>query len=85
MITTITSSNWPKSSAQYEGFRPLSGDALFVQIDHQKWHMQRKRLAPAFQPQIIDAQYDCFAKHLTVSKNAGVDIIMSLLKVICGL
>ncbi|KAI4281959.1 MAG: hypothetical protein L6R38_003302 [Xanthoria sp. 2 TBL-2021] len=65
MITAITNSNWPKSSAQYEGFRPLSGDALFVQTNHEKWHMQRKRLAPAFQPQIIDAQYGCFAKHLT--------------------
>ncbi|KAL8812287.1 MAG: hypothetical protein Q9223_001156 [Gallowayella weberi] len=65
MITAITNSNWPKSAAQYDGFRPLSGDALFIQTDHEKWHMQRKRLAPAFQPNIIDAQYPCFAKHLT--------------------
>ncbi|KAL8659388.1 MAG: hypothetical protein Q9226_000464 [Calogaya cf. arnoldii] len=65
MITTITTSNWPKSAAQYEGFKPLSGDALFVQTNHEKWHIQRKRLAPAFQPQIIEAQYGCFAKHLT--------------------
>ncbi|KAL9126809.1 MAG: hypothetical protein Q9217_004204 [Psora testacea] len=64
MITTIANSNWPKSSAQYDGFRPLSGDALFVQTNHEKWHIQRKRLAPAFQPQIIDAQYAGFAKHL---------------------
>ena len=74
MITTITSSNWPKSSAQYDGFRPLSGDALFVQTNHEKWRMQRKRLAPAFQPNIIDAQYACFAKHLHVSKRPGVNI-----------
>lgn len=82
MITAITNSNWPKSSAQYEGFRPLSGDALFVQTNHEKWHMQRKRLAPAFQPQIIDAQYGCFAKHLTVSSSAGVKTIVLLLTLI---
>lgn len=82
MITAITNSNWPKSSAQYEGFRPLSGDALFVQTNHEKWHMQRKRLAPAFQPQIIDAQYGCFAKHLTVSSSAGVKTVVLLLTLI---
>ncbi|KAL8994465.1 MAG: hypothetical protein Q9169_005574 [Polycauliona sp. 2 TL-2023] len=71
MITAITSSNWPKAGAQYEGFRPLSGDALFVQTNHEKWRTQRKRLAPAFAPNIIDAQYACFAKHLTASNNAG--------------
>ncbi|KAL8984153.1 MAG: hypothetical protein Q9205_001795 [Flavoplaca limonia] len=65
MINAITTSNWAKSAAQYDGFRPLSGDALFVQTNHEKWHMQRKRLAPAFQPQVIDAQYGAFAKHLT--------------------
>ena len=82
MITTITSSNWPKSSAQYDGFRALSGDALFVQINHEKWRIQRKRLSPAFSPHVIDAQYACFAKHLTVSNSAGVNKIMLLLKVI---
>lgn len=82
MITTIANSNWPKSSAQYDGFRPLSGDALFVLTDHEKWRVQRKRLAPAFQPNVIDAQYACFAKHLTVSNNAGEKNIMLLLKVI---
>lgn len=72
MITTIANSNWPKSKTQYDGFRPLSGDALFVQTDHEKWRIQRKRLAPAFSPNIIEAQYDCFAKHLTVSDREGV-------------
>ncbi|KAL9599267.1 MAG: hypothetical protein Q9219_003969 [cf. Caloplaca sp. 3 TL-2023] len=65
MINTIANANWSKSAAQYDGFRPLSGDALFVQTNHEKWKMQRKRLAPAFQPQIIEAQYAAFAKHLT--------------------
>lgn len=64
MIAKITTANWPKSSAQYDGFRPLNGDALFVQTHHEKWKIQRKRLAPAFQPQTVDAQYPYFAKHL---------------------
>lgn len=64
MITTISNSNWQKASTQYDGFRPLSGDALFVQTNHDKWRIQRKRLAPAFQPNIIEGQYACFAKHL---------------------
>ena len=81
MITTIANSNWPKSSAQYDGFRPLSGDALFIQINHEKWRIQRKRLAPAFAPQIIEGQYACFAKHLAVSNSAGVNTIMLLLTI----
>lgn len=60
----------------------MSGDALFVQTNHEKWRIQRKRLAPAFQPNIIDAQYSCFAKHLTVSNSADANTIMLLLKVI---
>ncbi|KAI6088749.1 cytochrome P450 46A1 [Hypoxylon rubiginosum] len=65
IITEITTLNWPKSSAQYAGFRPLSGDALFVQTNHEKWRIQSKRLAPAFQPHVIQAQRPCLAKHLS--------------------
>lgn len=68
MIVHITMSDWPKSAMQYDGFRPLSGNALFLQIDHEKWHKQRKRLAPAFQPQVIRSQVDCFMKHIDVSQ-----------------
>lgn len=66
MIAKITTANWPKSSAQYDGFRPLNGDALFAQTNHEKWKIQRKRLAPAFQPQTIDSQYPYLKKHLSV-------------------
>jgi cholesterol 24-hydroxylase len=82
MITTISNTNWPKSAAQYDGFRPLSGDALFVQTNHEKWRVQRKRLAPAFSPHIIDAQYSSFAKHLTVSRSVDLNTIFLLLEVI---
>ncbi|KAL8828564.1 MAG: hypothetical protein Q9191_002517 [Dirinaria sp. TL-2023a] len=79
MITTISNSNWQKAATQYDGFRPLSGDALFVQTNHDKWRIQRKRLAPAFQPNIIEGQYACFAKHLNVSSSKGLNTIASLL------
>ncbi|CZS99106.1 uncharacterized protein RAG0_07577 [Rhynchosporium agropyri] len=64
MIFKITTANWPKSSLQYDGFQPLSGDALFVQTIHEIWRVQRKRVAPAFQPQVIDQQYSYVTKHL---------------------
>jgi cytochrome P450 len=71
MIAKIATANWPKSTQQYKGFRPLNGDALFVQTDHERWKVQRKRLAPAFQPSVINEQYPCFAKHLTVSERCA--------------
>ncbi|XMA18427.1 hypothetical protein WAI453_011218 [Rhynchosporium graminicola] len=64
MIFKITTANWPKSSLQYDVFQPLSGDALFVQTIHEIWRVQRKRVAPAFQPQVIDQQYSYVTKHL---------------------
>ncbi|KAI0977543.1 cytochrome P450 46A1 [Xylaria arbuscula] len=64
IVATIATANWPKSAAQYEGFRPLDGDALFLQTDLKKWRIQSKRLAPAFQPLVIQAQYPCLKKHL---------------------
>ncbi|KAI3324061.1 cytochrome P450 46A1 [Xylariaceae sp. AK1471] len=64
IIAEITTSNWPKSASQYDGFKPLDGDALFVQTNHERWRMQSKRLAPAFQPHVIQAQYPCLAKHI---------------------
>ncbi|KAG9377140.1 CypX Cytochrome P450 [Pyrenophora tritici-repentis] len=48
LISKIANQNWPKAPAQYEGFKPLSGSALFAQMDHTRWHSQRKALAPAF-------------------------------------
>lgn len=52
---------------QYDGFKPLSGDALFVQTDKHRARIQRKHLNPAFQPRVIEAQYDSLSKHLKVS------------------
>lgn len=71
VIIEITTSNWPKSSVQYDGFRPLSGDALFLQTNPHRWRIQRKRLAPAFQPNVIEAQYSSFSRHLWVSARSG--------------
>lgn len=68
IIAKIATANWPKSEAQYAGFRPLDGDALFLQTDMEKWRMQSKRLAPAFQPKVVREQYPFFAKHLKVLK-----------------
>ncbi|KAI1189793.1 cytochrome P450 46A1 [Nemania serpens] len=64
IIAEIATSNWPKSAAQYDGFKPLDGDALFVQTNQDRWKMQSKRLAPAFQPNVIQSQYPCLAKHI---------------------
>lgn len=66
IIAEISTSNWPKSAAQYDGFKPLDGDALFVQTNQDRWKMQSKRLAPAFQPNVIKSQYPCLAKHIGV-------------------
>ncbi|KAI0452983.1 cytochrome P450 46A1 [Xylaria acuta] len=64
IIAEIATSNWPKSAAQYDGFKPLDGDALFVQTNQDRWRMQSKRLAPAFQPNVIQSQYPCLARHI---------------------
>ncbi|KAI0430740.1 cytochrome P450 46A1 [Xylaria sp. FL1042] len=64
LVAEIATSNWPKSAAQYDGFKPLDGDALFVQTNQERWKMQSKRLAPAFQPSVIQQQYPCLARHI---------------------
>ncbi|KAI2636845.1 cytochrome P450 46A1 [Xylaria nigripes] len=64
MIAEIATANWQKAEAQYDGFRPLDGDALFVQTNLERWKMQSKRLAPAFQPSVIASQYTSLAKHI---------------------
>ncbi|KAI0483738.1 cytochrome P450 46A1 [Xylaria cf. heliscus] len=64
IIAEIATSNWPKSAAQYDGFKPLDGDALFVQTNQDRWRIQSKRLAPAFQPGVIQSQYPCLARHI---------------------
>ncbi|KAI0973388.1 cytochrome P450 46A1 [Xylaria arbuscula] len=64
LVAEIATSNWPKSAAQYDGFKPLDGDALFVQTNQERWKMQSKRLAPAFQPSVIAQQYPCLAGHI---------------------
>ncbi|KAJ2991947.1 hypothetical protein NUW58_g2334 [Xylaria curta] len=64
LVAEIATSNWPKSAAQYDGFKPLDGDALFVQTNQERWKMQSKRLAPAFQPNVIQSQYPCLASHI---------------------
>ncbi|THG99701.1 hypothetical protein EW026_g2692 [Hermanssonia centrifuga] len=83
LIAQIANENWPKSPAQYDGFKPLSGDALFAQMDQMRWKHQRKSLAPAFQPQTINSQYDKLEKYLlkfvhilddAASRNTSVDL-----------
>lgn len=69
MVAKILNSNWPKAPGQYEGFKPLSGSALFAQMDHQRWHVQRKALAPAFGPGVINAQVKSLNKYLKVSES----------------
>ncbi|KAK5626570.1 hypothetical protein RRF57_002285 [Xylaria bambusicola] len=64
VVAEIATSNWPKSASQYDGFKPLDGDALFVQTNQERWKMQSKRLAPAFQPSVIQQQYPCLANHI---------------------
>ncbi|KAI2488236.1 CypX Cytochrome P450 [Pyrenophora tritici-repentis] len=65
LISKIANQNWPKAPAQYEGFKPLSGSALFAQMDHTRWHSQRKALAPAFGPAVVNAQFSSLARYLT--------------------
>ncbi|KAL1639396.1 hypothetical protein SLS58_007977 [Diplodia intermedia] len=65
LVSKIANQNWPKAPAQYEGFKPLSGNALFAQMDHTRWHRQRKALAPAFGPAVVNAQFPSLRKYLT--------------------
>lgn len=92
IIAEIAISNWPKSAAQYDGFKPLDGDALFVQTNMARWKMQSKRLAPAFQPSVIQAQYPCLAKHignyvrqLDLAAETGSSIDLSSLNILLSL
>ncbi|KAI1161516.1 cytochrome P450 46A1 [Nemania serpens] len=64
MVAKIANCNWPKAPGQYEGFKPLSGSALFAQMDHQRWHVQRKALSPAFGPGVINGQVKSLNKYL---------------------
>ncbi|EJC99581.1 cytochrome P450 [Fomitiporia mediterranea MF3/22] len=65
IISKIGNSNWPKFHAQYSGFKPLSGSALFAQMDQERWKQQRKGLAPAFQPITVNDQYPMLQRYLT--------------------
>ena len=67
VVSKIANSNWPKIPTQYAGFKPLSGSALFAQMDQERWKQQRKSLAPAFQPQTVNEQYPTLQKYLVVS------------------
>ncbi|OCB90319.1 cytochrome P450 46A1 [Sanghuangporus baumii] len=64
VVSKIANSNWPKIPTQYSGFKPLSGSALFAQMDQERWKQQRKGLAPAFQPQTVNEQYPTLQKYL---------------------
>ena len=68
LIKKIANENWPKFPAQYAGFKPLSGSALFAQMDQERWKMQRKGLAPAFQPRAVNDQYQSLHRYLLVSR-----------------
>ena len=67
MISKIMMADWPKAPEQYAGFKPLHGDALFVQLNKERWRLQRKRLELAFQHHVIRAQHEAFSQHLEVS------------------
>ncbi|TLD37843.1 cytochrome P450 46A1 [Venturia nashicola] len=64
IIARILNANWPKAAVQYEGFKPLSGNALFTQMDHQRWHKQRKSLSPAFGPGVVNTQLSSLQRYL---------------------
>ncbi|KZV76178.1 cytochrome P450 46A1 [Peniophora sp. CONT] len=64
LVAKIANSNWAKFPPQYAGFKPLSGDALFAQMDPARWKIQRRALAPAFQQRTIDAQYGALRGYL---------------------
>ncbi|KIP07170.1 hypothetical protein PHLGIDRAFT_118327 [Phlebiopsis gigantea 11061_1 CR5-6] len=64
LIRKIANENWPKFPAQYAGFKPLSGSALFAQMDQSRWKIQRKGLAPAFQPRTVNDQYPSLHRYL---------------------
>ncbi|KAL5536605.1 hypothetical protein ACEPAF_428 [Sanghuangporus sanghuang] len=64
LISKIAKRNWPKFPSQYSGFMPLSGSALFAQMDQERWKQQRKALAPAFQPQVVGDQRPSLQKYL---------------------
>ncbi|KAB2571925.1 cytochrome P450 46A1 [Lasiodiplodia theobromae] len=92
LVSKIANQNWPKAPAQYEGFKPLSGSALFAQMDHTRWHRQRKALAPAFGPAVVNAQFPSLRKYLTQyvgfldrSASSGQVVDFSLLNVLLTL
>ncbi len=75
IVAAIANANWPKAESQYEGFRCLSGNALFMPKAHGQWLRHRKSLSPAFGPQNIKMQYPVLVKYLTV--NAFLVILWS--------
>jgi hypothetical protein len=40
-------------------------------MDHSRWHRQRKALAPAFGPVVVNAQFSSLKRHLFVSRRAA--------------
>ncbi|KIJ45361.1 hypothetical protein M422DRAFT_251134 [Sphaerobolus stellatus SS14] len=64
LIRKIANENWPKFPGQYAGFQPLSGSALFAQMDQGRWKQLRKGLAPSFQPSTVNDQYSSLHKYL---------------------
>ncbi|KAI0553204.1 cytochrome P450 46A1 [Xylaria curta] len=78
IIAEIATSNWPKSAAQYDGFKPLDGDAVFIISNHEKWRMQSKRLQPAFQPNNYMRQLDRAAQTNSVIDLSSLNILLSL-------
>lgn len=50
-----------------------------MQTNHEKWRIQSKRLAPAFQPHVIQAQRPCLAKHLSVGLDVTPNLVGALI------
>lgn len=92
LVAKIANSNWPKFPRQYAGFKPLSGDALFAQMNPARWKQQRHALAPAFQQHTIDAQYGSlrgylrqFTAQLDAASTAGATSDLSSMHILLTL
>ncbi|CAF1534008.1 unnamed protein product [Adineta steineri] len=66
VIKFICSKNYPKDEKVYTGFKYLSGDGLFAQLNQELWKKQRRALAPAFSHANVRHQHYIMQKYMSV-------------------
>ena len=66
VINHICLKNYPKDQKVYDGFKFLSGDGLFSQLNQALWKRQRQALAPAFSHQNVRHQHYIMQKYMNV-------------------